>query len=280
MKTSLFSRNGKIASIDTAVVSIEKIERMYGFGVYESLKVRNNILYFVEQHVDRLMHSAQCINLTHDFTPTVITSWIKEFGEKIAEPSTNIKMLLLGGETPKEAELLLFPLAPFFPKKEWYRDGVTTFSFEYERWMPQSKSLNMLASYYYYNKSKKQGGYDALYVDHSGNIREGTRTNFYAMKGKKIISPPKQDVLEGVTMMTIEKVIESSDFTIEYRPISKTSLPDFDSVFLSSTSSKILPVASIDSMKFHISSDLKQLIQIYNAALNASSGSFQNLVVQ
>jgi len=127
---------------------------------------------------------------------------------------------------------------------------------------------------------KKQGGYDALYVDHSGNIREGTRTNFYAMKGKKIISPPKQDVLEGVTMMTIEKVIESSDFTIEYRPISKTSLPDFDSVFLSSTSSKILPVASIDSMKFHISSDLKQLIQIYNAALNASSGSFQNLVVQ
>jgi len=226
------------------------------------------------------MHSAQCINLTHDFTPTVITSWIKEFGEKIAEPSTNIKMLLLGGETPKEAELLLFPLAPFFPKKEWYRDGVTTFSFEYERWMPQSKSLNMLASYYYYNKSKKQGGYDALYVDHSGNIREGTRTNFYAMKGKKIISPPKQDVLEGVTMMTIEKVIESSDFTIEYRPISKTSLPDFDSVFLSSTSSKILPVASIDSMKFHISSDLKQLIQIYNAALNASSGSFQNLVVQ
>jgi len=272
--------NGKILPISDAFVSIDKIERMYGFGVYESLKVRNNILYFVEQHVDRLMHSAQCINLTHDFTPVVITSWIKEFGEKIAEPSTNIKMLLLGGETSKEAELLLFPLAPFFPKKEWYRDGVATFSFEYERWMPQSKSLNMLASYYYYNKSKKQGGYDALYVDHSGNIREGTRTNFYAMKGKKIISPPKQNVLEGVTMMTIEKVIETSDFSIEYRPIAQKSLLDYDSVFLSSTSSKILPIASIDSMKFSVSADLKHLIQIYNTALNASNGSFKNLIAQ
>ena len=280
MKQSIYSYNGLILPIDHAVIPINKIERMYGFGVYESLKVRNNTLYFVQQHVDRLMHSARCINLTHDFTPKIITSWIKEFSEKVEEPSINIKMLLLGGETSKKAELFLFPLAPFFPKKEWYRDGVATFSFEYERWMPQSKSLNMLASYYYYHKSKKQGGYDALYVDTLGNIREGSRTNFYAMKGKTIVSPPKKDVLEGVTMMTIEKVIESSDFTIEYRPISKTSLPDFDSVFLSSTSSKILPVASIDSMKFHISSDLKQLIQIYNAALNASSGSFQNLVVQ
>lgn len=280
MKPSIYSRNGKMLPIADAVVSIEKIERMYGFGVYESLKVRNNTLYFVEQHVDRLMHSAQCINLPHDFTPAVITSWIKEFSEKIAEPSTNIKMLLLGGESSKEAELLLFPLAPFYPKKEWYRDGVATFSFEYERWMPQSKSLNMLASYYYYNTSKKQGGYDALYIDHSGNIREGSRTNFYAMKGKKIISPPKQDVLEGVTMMTIEKVIETSNFSIEYRPIAQKSLLEYDSVFLSSTSSKILPIASIDAMKFCVSADLKHLIQIYNTALNASNGSFQNLIAQ
>ncbi|PJC30639.1 hypothetical protein CO051_05210 [Candidatus Roizmanbacteria bacterium CG_4_9_14_0_2_um_filter_39_13] len=280
MKTSLYSRNGIVTPIENAVVSIENIERMYGFGVYESLKIRNNTLYFVEQHVNRLMHSARCINLVHDFTPEIITSWIKEFSEKVEEPSINIKMLLLGGETSKEAELFLFPLAPFFPKKEWYRDGVATFSFEYERWMPQSKSLNMLASYYYYNKSKKQGGYDALYVDHSGNIREGSRTNFYTIKGKKIISPPKQDVLEGVTMMTIEKVIKTSDFSIEYRPIAQKSLLEYDSVFLSSTSSKILPIVSIDGVKFGVSVDLKHLIQIYNTALNASNGSFENLTAQ
>ncbi|MDP4011512.1 MAG: hypothetical protein Q8P72_04800, partial [Candidatus Roizmanbacteria bacterium] len=91
MKSSLYSRNGKILPISDAFVSIEKIERMYGFGVYESLKIRNNTLYFVEQHVDRLLHSARCIDLFHVFTPVVITSWIKEFAEKITEPSINMK---------------------------------------------------------------------------------------------------------------------------------------------------------------------------------------------
>jgi len=263
--------------IETAVVSIEKIERMYGFGVYESLKVRNNILYFVEQHVDRLMHSARCINLLHSFTAETITSWIQVFAAQIQHPSTNIKVLLLGGKEADATELFLFPLAPFFPKKEWYRHGVKTFAFEYERWMPPAKSLNMLPSYYYYKQATRRGGYDALFVDRAGHIREGSRTNFYAMKGNTIVSPPKKDVLEGVTMMTIEKVLEGSQFTLEHRPISKQNLHEFDSLLLSSTSSKILPIARVDAMKFAVSPGLKRLIHIYNSALSASQGRFENL---
>lgn len=277
MKSSLYSRNGKILPISDAVVSIEKIERMYGFGVYESLKVRNNTLYFVKQHVERLFHSARLIDLNHDFTPDIITMWIQEFAKKIEEPSTNIKMLLLGGTKTEDVELLLFPLAPYFPKKEWYRDGVKTFSFAYERWMPQAKSLNMLASYYYYKKSKQQGGYDALFVDSAGNVREGTRTNFYAMKGNVIVSPPKEDVLEGVTMMSLEKIIQRSDYTIEHRLIPLKSLEEFDALFLSSTSSKILPIASVDLMKFVVTPELADLLKIYNTSLDASGGRFDRL---
>lgn len=278
MKSTFFSKNGTILPIKNAVVSIDKIERMYEFGVYESIKIRNNILYFIDQHVDRLLYSARCINLKHDFSPKIIATYITDFAKKIEEESTNIKMLLLGGKTTEDVELLLFSVLPLFPKKEWYRDGVTVYPFKYERWMPNAKSLNMLPSYFYYKQSKKQGGYDSLFIDSSGNVREGSRTNFYTIKRKTIFSPPKADILEGVTMMTLEKVIQKTDYMIEYMSIPMSSLSYYDSLFLTSTSSKILPISRVDMMKFQVSSELKDLIKIYNKAIDASNGNFERLV--
>ena len=127
MKSLIFSRNGFILPITKAVAPIDKIERMYGFGVYESLKIRNSILYFVDQHVDRLLYSARCINLQHNFTKKTITAFILDLSEKIEDDSINIKILLLGERKKEAAELLLFPNAPLFPKKEWYRNGVPVF---------------------------------------------------------------------------------------------------------------------------------------------------------
>lgn len=268
----IFSVNGEIKPISKAQIPVERIETMYGFGVYETMKVRNGLLYFVENHVDRLFHSASCIDLTHSFTKKQVVTFIQKLLGELSEESLNLKMLLMGGQNVQSATLYLFPLAPFFPKRTWYRDGVSVCSFVYERWMPQSKSLNMLPSYYYYTHAKKEGHYDALFVDNNLNIREGTRTNFYVMKGKKIYSPPKEDVLLGVTMMTLEKAVENSDFSIQYKRIPYISLSSYDGAFLSSTSTKIIPISHIDGNPIPISQDLRELIGHYNTALERSNG--------
>ncbi len=268
----IFSVNGEIRSLSEAQIPAEKIETMYGFGVYETMKVRNGVLYFVDNHVDRLFHSASCIDLEHSFTQKQVVSFIHSLLEELSEESLNLKMLLMGNLAPQEATLYLFPLAPYFPKRNWYRDGVSVCSFIYERWMPQSKSLNMLPSYYYFTQAKKEGHYDALFVDNNLHIREGTRTNFYVMKGKKIYSPPKDEVLEGVTMMTLERAIQQSDFSIQYRKIPYTSLYKYDGAFLSSTSTKIIPISHIDGRQMPISEDLRELLELYNQALDRSEG--------
>lgn len=268
----IFSVNGEVKPLSEAQIPAERIETMYGFGVYETMKVRNGVLYFVDTHIDRLFHSATCIELSHPFTKKQIVTFIQNLLSELSEESLNLKILLMGGQNPKEATLYVFPLAPFFPKRTWYRDGVSVCSFVYERWMPQAKSLNMLPSYYYFTHAKKEGHYDALFVDNDLNIREGTRTNFYVMKGKKIYSPPKELVLEGVTMMTLEKAIHNSDFSIEYKQIAYTSLSSYDGAFLSSTSTKIIPISSIDGNPMPISENLRRLMELYNTALDHSNG--------
>lgn len=268
----IFSVNGEIQPLSKAQIPAEKIESMYGFGVYETIKVRNGILYFVDTHVDRLFHSASCIDLPHLFTEEQVTLYIHQLLHKLSEDSLNLKVLLMGSDHPHGAMLYIFALAPFFPKRAWYRDGVSVCSYVYERWMPQAKSLNMLPSYYYYTKAKSEGHYDALFVDNNHNIREGTRTNFYVMKGSKIYSAPKSNVLVGVTMMTLEKAIKNTAFSIQHKQIPYASLSSYDAAFLSSTSTKIIPISSVDGKAMPISQSLYELVDIYNKALDRSEG--------
>ena len=58
---SVCSINGQIVDEKLAVLPISSIEAQYGFGVYENIKVRKNIIYFVREHIDRLLHSANRI---------------------------------------------------------------------------------------------------------------------------------------------------------------------------------------------------------------------------
>ncbi|CAN5161521.1 D-amino acid aminotransferase [soil metagenome] len=278
MKFPHISHNDEIVPMTEAHVPVDQTEIAYGFGVYETIKIRNKIIYFLPQHIERLMHSAEKIGLLHRFTPQIVEHAVKELSQKIEEPSCNLKVLLYGTPHREKTELFIIPSAPLYPDRKWYREGVSVFSFEHERWMPQAKTLNMLPSYYMYKKAKEQGGYDALLYNKKGNILEGTRTNVYAIKGKKIVSPQKKDVLEGVTMMTLEKVIEKTDYTLEYRDISMESLLEYTSMFLSSTSTKLLPVKAIDGKEYKtISEELKQLIQIYEEALDNCRGDFNLL---
>src|SRR5574342_513713 len=95
-----FSKNGNVLPIEEATIPLSNIEYSYGFGVYENIKVRNNILYFVNQHVDRLFKSAEVINLKHPFKHSQIKHYIQDLVNAVKEDSYNLKMLLIGGENP------------------------------------------------------------------------------------------------------------------------------------------------------------------------------------
>ncbi len=278
MKFPYISRNGEIIPAAQGVVPLDKTEISYGFGVYETVKVRKQKIYFLPQHIERLLHSAREIHLIHRFSPDSITNAFNDLVRDTLEESYNVKILLYGAPEVDNTELFILPSAPLYPERKWYREGVSLQSFRHERWMPKAKTLNMLPSYFYYKKAKENGCYDALLYDSQGNLREGTRTNVYVIKGKQLISPQKKDVLEGVTMMSLEKIIAKTDYTIEYKDIPIRSLGSFDGMCISSTSSKLLPVKKVDSHEFPvICQGLLDLIELYDEALERSGGDFEQL---
>jgi len=270
MEFKYFSKNGKLAPIEEAVVSLSNIEYQYGFGVYETIRVKHGIPYFLTDHLERLMESARIIGLTHEFTKEKVEKSIGDLIKKSGKDTYNLKVLLIGGAQPS---LSILPLNPKFPDKKLYRDGAHFITVEYERAFSQAKTLNMLQSYLAYQKAREEAAYDALLVNGKGCITEGTRTNFLCIKGRTLFSPPESDILPGIMRKAVLKNARDQGFELVEKDLRFSDIVESDGAFITSTSSKILPVRSIDSQEFkEIPENLQELMDSFDTFLNECKG--------
>ncbi len=257
--------NGKLIKSEKATLPIDDIEFGYGFGVYENIRLRKGDLFFVKKHLKRLIQSAKLIDLEHGFKIKEIEKWVSNLVEKNQIETANIKILLIGGKTGKDARLFIIMLAPKFVEKKNYKTGVKVITKQYQRFLPKVKSLNMLPSYLIFREASKTGAYDALLTDPKNNIHEGTRSNFFAIKNKTIYTPPLNLILEGVTRETVIHCAKKNGYRIIEKKIKLNDVFKYDGTFLTNTSGKIVPIKTIDKKSFkEIPQELKNLIKLYN----------------
>lgn len=272
MDFKYFSQNGKILPIEQAVIPLNNIEYSYGFGVYESLRVTNGTVYFIDDHVERLMESAKIIELEHQFDEEFIKKSISGLISDYKSETFNLKILLIGGATKEKAILNIFCLNPFFPDRKLYKEGAEFITYNYERAFPHAKTLNMLQSYLAYKKAKESGSYDALLINNDGFITEGTRTNFYSIKDKTIYTPRESDILFGVMRKATLKVATENNYQIVEKNIELEDIKSYDGAFVTSTSSKIMPAKSINEIVLNIPESLKELMKLLDDFLKDCQG--------
>ena len=267
MEFKYFSKNGKILPIEQATIPLTNIEYAYGFGVYENIRVTNGLACFLKDHIERLIKSAKIIRISHKFAISVIENSVLDLVKNIGIKTYNIKILLVGGS------LYIFCLNPLFPDKKLYRDGAEFITYNYERPFPPAKTLNLVQSYIAYKKAKESGAYDALLINRNGFITEGTRTNFFCIKDKTIYSPPEKNILLGVMRKALLKVALANNYQIVEKNIKLDDIKYFDGAFVTSTSSKIIPVRSINGVILNYPDTLKELMKLLNDFLDNCGGS-------
>lgn len=260
--------NGKFLPVEQGRINVDNIEFTYGFGVYEGLKLRKGKVMFVEEHAERLLLSAQQINLEHNFTAKQIIGWAKNLVKKNQVENSHVKILLIGGAEAKDAKIFMFLLAPRFVDKKVYRDGVKAIVREYERFLPQVKSLNMLPSYLFFREAKVAGAFDCLLTNKKGEVLEGTRSNFYVIKNKIIYTAPLKLVLDGVTRRTVLDCARKNGYKIVERAPKLKEVFKYDGAFFTNTSGKVMPIREIGGKRFgEICECLKELVKLYNEYL-------------
>ena len=265
------SINGTLVPIAEATVSMDDVNFQYGYGVYETLKVRNGVLFFADLHEQRLFHSAAVIGLLHALEPGIVPRWTRDLVVANGITNANIKQLLIGSPShtdPEAATLSIMALNPLFPDRKLYQHGAKVITFNGERQWPQAKSLNMLTSTIAYRSAVAAGAYDALLVNRDGIVTEGTRTNLYAVRGSQVWAAPAPLVLEGVTGITLAHVLLEAGFTLIERAFTREDLLASDGCFLTSTSSKVMPVSRIDERSIAVPESIRMIMKAYGRFLD------------
>ena len=234
-------RNGRIIKEEEAVLPITLSEVQSNFSVYEALRVLGGHVVHLEDHVRRLENSARTINL-----PLPNVAWEDEINKLIKFDliaDATMRILVVGTKEPiwfiTWTSLLSYP-------DSYYAEGVAVTTYEGERFLPQCKTGNLLLNFLARKDASLHGAFEALLVDRNGDILEGSRSNFYTIKGKTIRTAPDEVVLDGVTRISVLRAAKELGYSVEFVPPRVEDIFSSDASFISSTSMGAMPISLVD----------------------------------
>jgi branched-chain amino acid aminotransferase len=97
-------------------------------------------------------------------------------------------------------------------------------------------------------------GYDeAILLNQSGFVAEGSGENIFLVRGKKLITPSySEHILEGITRAAVIKLAKNElMLEVEERPVARSELYVADEIFLTGTAAEITPVVEVDNRKIN-----------------------------
>lgn len=263
------SRNGTVIPAVEARMGIDHLELTHGFGVHETLRCIDGRVYFVDDHAERLCASARCIGLGHPFTEQHIVQWLLSFAQHVDHSTFLLKVRLVGAAHKEDAQLFIYAVDLPCMDEEVYRLGVSLIAREGERIYPTAKTFCMLQSYIVYREAKLKHAQDCLLINRRGEITEGTRTNFFAVKNGELYSAPSEDILSGITRKQVLATAKRMGMSVREEPIHLEALSTYDGFFITSTSINMLPVTRIDELIKPVPEVVEHLRNAYDAYLSA-----------
>ena len=241
--------NGRITSLDEAVVPVFDHGFMYGEGVYEVLRSYNGVPFLYERHITRLRNSARYLHLDVPFDDGQLKQWVDATAVTAGlTGDTYIRILLTRGigdliydvrvtATPSQV-IVVKPQEP--PPARYRESGIRISLVPILRNHPGSvnpiiKSNNLLNNALAMQEAHRRGGEEALMCNYRGEISECSQSNVFLVRDGVAWTPRTQaGLLEGITRAFLFEVgrdigVEVKDTTlIRPRVTTVAELPHFD----------------------------------------------------
>ncbi|WP_273126151.1 D-amino-acid transaminase [Metabacillus sp. HB246100] len=247
--------NNSIIERDSINIDLEDRGYQFGDGVYEVIRVYNGKLFTAEEHLKRFVKSANEIKINVPYQ-------VGEMQEKINELihttslSTGIVYLQLTRGVSKRNHA--FPSPPCEPVYIAYtkelalpivpmKSGVTTITVEDIRWLRcDIKSLNLLPNILAKQEAVDSNSFEA--IQHRGTIvTEGSSSNVWMIKNQVLYTHPANHyILNGITRQVLLSICKKTGFVVEEKPFTIEDMVKADEVFLTGTTTEIMPVIQIN----------------------------------
>lgn len=258
-----FIHNGNI--YDTK--EFDNIYRDSPPSIYEVIRIIDGIPLFLEEHYQRLKNSAEIIGNEISMSFENIKSNIDKMIKLNNISNYNIKIVV--NSFSQNTDYYFFFIKSSYPDENLYRLGIRTFLYDTIRENPNVKIINKSLRKEVDALLSKNNCYEALLVNSSGEVTEGSRSNLFFIKDGRVYTSPPEDVLMGITRQRIIKLCTENNIEVVEVPIYSKSLNSYEAAFISGTSPKVLPISVIDDISFSTSNKtLLKVMEIYNMEID------------
>lgn len=250
------------------IINNGKIEKVSNFEedkegkiIYEVIRIIDGKPLFIEEHYDRMKNSFKLSGVELIKSYKELRDEINKLVKANKKKEGNIKITYC---INKDLFKIFF-IPHMYPTDEMYIDGVDTILYFGERENPNAKIVNNEFRSKVNEKMKLRGAYEAILVDRNGIITEGSKSNIFIIKDNILYTSKVEAVLPGVTRTEIIKMAKEMGIEVMEEDFNYLGIDDVDSMFISGTSPKILPIRRIEEKELNVNDKmLRKLISSFN----------------
>ena len=238
-------------------------------SVYEVIRITDGVPLFLEEHFERLSHSLESIGEKTCLSVDRLKGYIITLLKASKVTNNNVKLVINDFKSQPGGHLYLFLIPSSYPTETMYKEGVRTSLFNAVRENPNAKIINQSLRDSVNEYLKENSLFEAILVNKHGQITEGSRSNIFFIKNGSVYTCPANGVLLGVTRQRIIHLCRQNSIEVHEEDINRDSLSQFDAAFISGTSPKVLPIASIGEIKLDCNNEcLRKIMVLYNQAVS------------
>jgi branched-chain amino acid aminotransferase len=255
--------NNRFVSKEEAKISVFDHGFLYGDGVFETLRAYHGKFLMLSEHIARLEQSAARLHIAMPVKRSRLSAIVAESLElnKLTDAYLRITVSRGQGEIGLDPALCKTPTLvviakPFEPYPEsFYTDGVAVAVVQTRRNLPEAlpphvKSLNYLNNILAKMEATALGAYDAVLLNHHGEVTEGTTSNVFVALGGRLLTPAHDcGILVGITRNLVLQLARELEIPTEETQLTAADLPIADECFLTNTTVEVLPVTQVDGQK-------------------------------
>ena len=266
----LAAANGQLIPQQQLQVSYADLGFMMGVTVSEQLRTFNGKLFLLDEHLSRLQDSMNAVGSTSGMTSVEMAAIAYQLVEH------NFQLLLAAGFAGWDLGLGIFVTlgvdgAMPSASAEGPIVGMYTYPLNFPKWAGDYDAGGQLVTvsvcqttnanwplfikcrsrmhYYLATKEAQEqcpGAYPLL-LNADQSISETPTANvlFVGIDGE-IVSPPRNQILPGVSLAFVEELARELGLRMEFRTIDRSLPPQFSEILLSSTPFCLLPIGRFD----------------------------------
>jgi branched-chain amino acid aminotransferase len=264
-KTKFIWMDGQFVDWEKATVHVMTHTLHYGMAAFEGIRAYKTTagktaIFRLQEHLRRLYDSAKIMGMKLPFPQEQVSEACRELVKKNGLEECYLRPLAFVGDggmgvyapsNPIRISIACWKWGAYLGE-EGLRQGIRVKISSFTRSHPNStmNKAKVTANYVNSMLAKREArdlGFDeAILLDPSGMVAEGSGENLFVVRDGILTTPPLPNVLGGITRDTVLRLAEDLKIPSQVRNFARDEIYIADEAFFCGTAAEITPIREVD----------------------------------